>query len=253
MPKQIIFKEEAREKFINGVNIVAEAVITTLGPKGRNVALESQYTSPRIIHDGASVAKEIELSDRFENMGARMVKKATMEVNKIAGDGTTTTTLLLHQIVTHGIKYISSGTNPVTMKKGIDKAVKAVVHQIEDSSMVLKKADWKKVATISSQNEEIGVKVAKAIGLVGENGLIEVVEGGDEKITVKYEEGLSFNRGFANFLFAKGEKDQIVKMKNPHFLVISKKLNNIEDMGLFLEEVITTKKDLVSIAEDINA
>jgi len=251
MAKQLVFNEEAREKFVNGVNIVSKAVITTLGPKGRNVALESRYTSPRIIHDGVSVAKEIELSDKFENMGARMAKKAAMETNKIAGDGTTTTVLLLHQIVTHGMKYISSGTNPMTMKKGIDKAVKAVVSQIQDSSTVLKKTDLVKVATISAQNEEIGIKVAEAVVLVGEDGLIEVVEG-DEKTVVKYEEGLSFDRGFANFLFAQGEKDQIVRMKNPYFLVISKKLNNVQDIGLFLEKIIETTKDIVIIADDID-
>lgn len=252
MPKQIIFEDEAREKFVKGVNIVARAVITTLGPKGRNVALESMYTSPRILHDGVSVAEEIELSDRFENMGARMAKKTAKEVNKISGDGTTTTTLLLQQIVNLGMKYIASGVNPMTMKKGIDKAVTAVVSQIESSSRVLKKDDWIKVATISSQNEILGKKVAEAVALVGKDGIVEIEEGSNEKIEVVHKEGMTFNKGFANFLFAKDEKNQTVKMKNPRFLVVSRKIDNINDLTLLLEEIIKVTKDLVIIIDEID-
>lgn len=252
MSKQLVFKEEAREKIINGVNIVADAVITTLGPKGRNVALESKFGAPKIIHDGVSVAKEIVLKDSFENMGAELIKQAASKTNKDSGDGTTTATLLTRELVVNGMKYVTAGTNPIIMKRGIDKAVEIVISEIKRVSSKVEQADWEKVATISAQNNKIGKKVAEAYSLIGDGGIVEVEEGKSGDIVVEHKKGMVFNRGYASPLFARGTKDGIVEIKNPFIMVIDRKLNNMKDLAVFLDEFIKVSKDLVIIADDID-
>jgi len=177
MPKQLAYGEDARQHLLIGVNKLAKAVVTTLGPRGRNVALDKKWGAPNVVHDGVSVAKEIELENAFENMGAQLVKQAAEKTNDIAGDGTTTATLRAQQIVQGGMKHIAAGTNPMLMKRGVDMAVDAVVAELLKNKKEVKEAEWEKVATISAQNSEIGAKIAEALKLVGKDGVVEVEEG----------------------------------------------------------------------------
>ncbi len=249
--KQLLFGDDARQKMVSGVNQLAAAVVTTLGPKGRNVALDKSWGAPSVIHDGVTVAKEITLEDKFENMGAQLVKQAAEKTNEAAGDGTTTATLLAQQITVKGMKYVTAGTNPMMMKKGIDKAVEAVVSEIRRLAKPVKKSDWEKVATISAQNEVIGAKIAEALELVGQNGVIEVEEGKTMDITIEHKEGMVFDKGYASPYFAAGSENMEAEIKNPYILVTDGKVSSIQDLLPLLEKFMNVSKDLVIIADEI--
>ena len=250
--KQLLFGDDARQKMIIGVNKLARAVTTTLGPKGRNVAIDKAWGAPSVLHDGVSVAKEIVLEDKFENMGAQLVKQAAEKTNEAAGDGTTTATLLAQQITTKGMRLVTAGSNPMIMKRGIDKAVEAVVTEIRRLAKPVKKSDWEKVATISAQNEVIGKKIAEALTLVGENGVIEVEEGKTMDITIDHKEGMIFDNGYASPYFAAGSEDMVAEIKNPYILVTDQKVSSLQELLPMLENLLKVSKNLVLIAEDID-
>jgi chaperonin GroEL len=250
--KQLIFGDDARQKMLMGINKLASAVVTTLGPKGRNVALDKSWGAPNVIHDGVTVAKEIELEDKFENMGAQLVKEAASKANDVAGDGTTTATLLAQQISVKGMKLITAGTNPMIMKRGIDRAVSAVVAEIKRLSAPVKESDWEKVATISAQNEVIGQKIAEALKLVGKDGVIEVEEGKTMDITIVHKEGMEFDKGYASPYFVTNSETMEAVMENPYILVTDQKISTIKDILPVLEKVVADGKGLVIIADDVD-
>ncbi|NLG06575.1 MAG: chaperonin GroEL [Candidatus Pacebacteria bacterium] len=249
--KQLIFGDEARQKMLIGINKLAEAVTTTLGPKGRNVALERSWGSPQVIHDGVSVAKEIELEDKFENMGAQLVKEAADKTNEAAGDGTTTSTLLAQAIANKGMKYVTAGANPMIMKRGIDRAVEAVVKEIRHLSDVVVEADWQKVATISAQDETIGKKIAEALKLVGKDGVVEVEEGKTMEITIEHKEGMEFDKGYASPYFVTDNDGMEAISDKPYILLTDQKISNIKDILPLLESVVNSSRELVIIADDL--
>ncbi len=249
--KQLKFGDDARQKMLAGINKLASAVTTTLGPKGRNVALDKSWGAPNVIHDGVTVAKEIELEDAFENMGAQLVKEAAEKTNDSAGDGTTTATLLAQKISERGMRYVTAGTNPMIMKRGIDKAVKAVVDQISSLAKPVKQSDWEKVATISAQNEEIGKKIAQALKKVGKDGVVEVEEGKTMDITIEHKEGMEFDKGYASPYFVTDSDNMEAVMDSPYILVTDQKISNIKEILPILEKVVSASKSLVIIADDI--
>ncbi len=249
--KQLTFGDDARQKMITGINKLAAAVTTTLGPKGRNVAIDRSWGAPQVLHDGVSVAKEITLEDKFENMGAQLVKEAAEKTNDAAGDGTTTATLLAQKITAFGMKYVTAGANPMIMKKGIDKAVKEVVKEINRLAKPVKEEDWEKVATISAQNEVIGQKIAEALKLVGKDGVIEVEEGKTMEITIEHKEGMEFDKGYASPYFVTDPDHMEAVIENPYILVTDQKISSINDLVPMLEKVMPHSKNLVIIADDI--
>lgn len=251
MAKQIIFGEEARTKLVAGVNKLAHAVVTTLGPKGRNVAIDKKWGSPTVLHDGVSVAKEVELQDPFENMGAQLVKEAASRTNDIAGDGTTTATLLAQQIVLAGMKNITAGANPMQMKRGIDKAVAAVVVQLTKIKTDLSEKDWQSVATISAQNPEIGAKIAEALKLVGRDGVVTVEESKGMEFEIEHKDGMQFDKGYASAYFATDTSSMESVIENPYILITDQKISAISDLLPFLENTMKVSKNIVIIADDI--
>lgn len=251
MAKQIIFSEDARAKLVIGVNKLAKAVVTTLGPKGRNVAIDKKWGSPIVLHDGVSVAKEVVLADPFENMGAQLVKEASSKTNDIAGDGTTTATLLAQQIVIAGMKNITAGANPMQMKRGIDKAVAAVVAELGKIKTDLSEADWEAVATVSAQNPEIGKKIAEALKSVGRDGVVTVEEGKGMEFEIEKKEGMQFDKGYASAYFATDPSNMDATIENPYILITDQKITAISDMLPFLENTMKITKNIVIIADDI--
>ncbi len=249
--KQLLFGDDARQKMLVGINKLADAVVTTLGPKGRNVALDRSWGAPNVIHDGVSVAKEIELEDPFENMGAALVKEAASKTNDVAGDGTTTSTLLAQQIAVQGMKYVAAGTNPMIMKRGIDKAVKAVVAQIRQLAVDVKEEDWEKVATISAQDPVIGAKIAEALKKVGKDGVVEVEEGKTMEITIDHKEGMEFDKGYASPYFVTDSDHMEAVSEKPYILVTDQKVASIKDILPLLEAVVNESRELVIIADEI--
>lgn len=249
--KQLVFSDDARQKMLVGINKLAAAVTTTLGPKGRNVAIDRSWGAPNVLHDGVSVAKEITLEDKFENMGAQLVKEAASKTNDVAGDGTTTATLLAQHIAGKGMKYVTAGTNPMIMKKGIDRAVEAVVAEIRRLAKPVKESDWEKVATISAQNEVIGQKIAEALRLVGKDGVVEVEEGKTLDITIEHKDGMEFDKGFASPYFVTDSDHMESVIENPYILVTDFKLSSIQDLLPMLEKLMTVSKNLVLIADDV--
>ncbi len=250
--KQIIFGDDARQKMLIGINKLAAAVTVTLGPRGRNVALDKSWGAPNVIHDGVSVAKEITLEDKFENMGAQLVKEAASKTNDVAGDGTTTATLLAQKISSQGMKYVTAGTNPMAMKRGIDRAVEAVVVEIRRLAKPVKEADWEKVATISAQNEQIGKKIAEALKLVGKDGVVEVEEGKTMDITIDHKKGMILDKGYASPYFVTNSDSMEAEIKNPYILVTDQKVSSIQDLLPMLENFMKISKDLVIIADDVD-
>jgi chaperonin GroEL len=254
MAKQLKFSEEARQKLAAGVNILAKAVVTTLGPRGRNVALDRKWGAPNVVHDGVSVAKEIELPDPFENMGAQLVKEAASKTNDVAGDGTTTSTLLTQTMVNLGLKNVTAGANPMILKRGIDEAVKAVVEQIKKMA---KKIDIKKeeeivqVATISAGDAEIGKKIAEAIMKVGKDGVVTVEEGKGLQMEIEYKEGMEFDRGYASPYFVTDPEKMVAEVEDPYILITDKKISAISDLLPFLEKFVKVSKNLVIIADEV--
>src|SRR3990167_7176310 len=252
MAKQILFSDEARQKLMGGVNKLAKAVVTTLGPKGRNVAIDKKWGAPTVLHDGVSVAKEIELPDPFENMGAQLVKEAASKTNDVAGDGTTTATLLAQQIVVAGMKNITAGANPMQMKLGIDKAVAAVVENLGKLKKDLKETDWQSVATISAQNQKIGEKIAQALKLVGRDGVVEVEESQGLDFEIEHKEGMAFDKGYASAYFVTDPGKMEATIDAPQILITDQKISSISDLLPVLEKAVKVSKNFVIIADDID-
>ena len=251
MAKQLLFSEDARAKLLTGVHKLAKAVVTTLGPRGRNVALDKKWGAPNVVHDGVSVAKEIDLEDPFENMGAQLVKEAAEKTNDAAGDGTTTATLLAQQMVANGMKRIAAGANPMVLKKGIHRAVDSVVAHLKKNAKDVKEADWEKVATISAQNEEIGSKIAAALKVVGKDGVVEVEEGKTMDIEIEHKEGMEFDKGFASPYFVTNSDTMESVIEDPYILITDQKISAINDLLPFLEKLVKLSKNLVIIADEI--
>lgn len=251
MAKQIQFSEEARQSLVKGVNTLAKAVVTTLGPKGRNVALDKKWGAPNVIHDGVTVAKEIELEDPFENMGAQLVKEAASKTNDVAGDGTTTATLLAQSIVNAGMKNVTAGANPMILRQGIDKAVDVVVAEISKMAKPVKDTDVAKVATISAQNETIGTLIADALNKVGKDGVVTVEEGRGLEMEIDYKEGMEFDKGYASPYFVTNPDAMEAEVEDPYILITDKKISNLQEFLPFLENFVKVSKNLVIIADDI--
>ena len=252
MAKQILFAEEARTKLVSGVNKLARAVVTTLGPKGRNVAIDKKWGAPTVLHDGVSVAKEIELEDPFENMGAQLVKEASSKTNDIAGDGTTTATLLASAIVNAGMKNITAGANPMQMKRGIDKAVTVVVAELANIKKQLSEKDWVSVATISAQKPEIGEKIAQALKIAGRDGVVTVEESKGMDFEIEHKDGMQFDKGYASAYFVTDTSNMEAVIENPYILITDKKISAISDLLPFLENTMKVSKNIVIIADDID-
>lgn len=251
MAKQIKYGSDARQKLISGVNQLASAVVTTLGPKGRNVALDKKWGGPNVIHDGVTVAKEIDLPDPFENMGAQMVKEAASKTNDVAGDGTTTATALAQAIINIGFKNVTAGANPMLMQSGMQKGVNAVVLEIKKMSKPVKAGDVTKVATISAQNEQIGKEIAGALEKVGKDGVVTVEEGKGLELYTEYKEGMEFDKGYASAYFVTNADKMEAEIESPFILITDKKISNLQEMLPFLESLIKVSRNLVIIADDI--
>jgi chaperonin GroEL len=251
MAKQIIYSEEARKKLKSGIDKLANAVVTTLGPKGRNVAIDKKWGAPNVIHDGVTVAKEIELEDPFENMGAQLVKEAASKTNDVAGDGTTTATLLAQQIIHGGFKAVSAGANPMILKVGVEKGVHEVVGEIKRMSKKVTEGDVAKVATISAQNEEIGKLIAESLNKVGKDGIVTVEEGKSLEFSIDYKEGMEFDKGYASPYFVTNADRMEAEIEDAYILITDKKIANLQELLPFLENFIKVSKNLVIIADDI--
>lgn len=251
--KQLIYGDEARAKILAGVNKLAEAVTVTLGPRGRNVALDRSWGSPSVIRDGVSIAKEISLEDKFENMGAALVKEAAAKTNDAAGDGTTTATLLAQKLAVNGARLVTSGVNPMLMQKGIKNASEKAIEYIKKAAKPVKENEWQKVATISAQSEEIGEKIAEALKLVGKDGVVEVEEGKTMEIAIAHKEGMEFDKGYASPYFMTDSENLESVIESPLILVTDYKISNIQnDLLPVLEKIIAQTKNFVIIADDID-
>ena len=251
--KDVQFGNEVRQKMVNGVNVLANAVRVTLGPKGRNVVLDRAFGGPHITKDGVSVAKEIELKDKFENMGAQMVKEVASKTNDVAGDGTTTATVLAQSIVAEGMKYVTAGMNPTDLKRGIDKAVAALVDELKN---IAKPCDTSKeiaqVGSISANSDEqVGAIIAEAMEKVGKEGVITVEDGKSLENELDVVEGMQFDRGYLSPYFINDAEKQIAALDNPFVLLFDKKISNIRDLLPILEQVAKASRPLLIIAEDV--
>lgn len=250
--KQLKFSEDARVALLAGVDKLAKAVVTTLGPKGRNVALDKKWGAPNVVHDGVSVAKEIELEDPFENMGAQLAKEAADKTNDDTGDGTTTATLLTQAIVQEGLKNITAGANPMTLKRGIEAATEAVVEELKKMKKSVRGKDRiVQVATISAQDATIGEKIAEALEIVGKDGVVTVEEGRGFAIEIEHKEGMEFDKGYVSPYFATDAAKMVAEIEEPYILITDKKISSVSDVLQFLENFIKISKNLVIIAEDI--
>ncbi|MCE5361120.1 chaperonin GroEL [Candidatus Igneacidithiobacillus taiwanensis] len=251
--KQVAFAEHAREKMLRGVNVLADAVKVTLGPKGRNVVLDKSFGAPTITKDGVSVAKEIELADKFENMGAQMVKEVASQASDEAGDGTTTATVLAQAIIREGIKAVIAGMNPMDLKRGIDKAVHVVVEDLKKQSKPCKtQKEVAQVGTISANSDEsIGKIIAEAMEKVGNEGVITVEEGSGFENELDVVEGMQFDRGYISPYFVNNQDKMTAELENPYILLHDKKISNIRDMLPVLEGVAKGGRPLLIIAEDV--
>jgi len=250
MAKQLKFSDEARQSLMAGIDTVAKAVVTTLGPKGRNIALDKKWGAPSIVHDGVTVAKEIDLEDPFENMGAQLVKEAADKTNDNAGDGTTTATLLAQQMSASGMKYVTAGANPMIVKKGMEKAVKAVVAELKKNSKPIKnKEEVAQVATISAGDDEIGAKIAEA--LEEKDRVVTVEEGKGLEIEIEYKEGMEFDRGYVSPYFVTNPDRMESEIDSAYILLTDKKISNIQELLPFLENFVKVSKNLVIVADEI--
>ncbi len=250
--KQVLYSSDARIKLVAGVNKLANAVSVTLGPKGRNVALDKKWGAPNIIHDGVSVAKEIELEDSFENMGAQLVKEASVKTADVAGDGTTTATVLAQAIVNEGVKNITAGANPMVMRRGLQKASELVVSELKKKAKSIKEGDAASVATISAGDPALGALIADALKKVGgKNGVVTVEEGQGFETVVEHKEGMSFDKGYASGYFVTNPDTLEAEMENPYILVTDQKVSSIQEFVPFLEQFVKVSKNLVIIADDV--
>jgi chaperonin GroEL len=252
MAKQILYSEEARKKLLIGVEKLTRAVATTLGPRGRNVAIDKKWGAPNVVHDGVTVAKEIELEDPFENMGAALVKEASSKTNDDAGDGTTTATVLTFAITSLGLKNITAGTNPMILKKGLEKGLEVVLESLKKIAKPVKgNEDITQVATISAADPVIGAKIAEALAKVGRDGVVSVEEGKGLTIDIEYKEGMEFDHGYVSAYFVTNAEKMEAEMENPYILITDKKISSLQEFLPFLENFVKTSKDLVIIADDL--
>ncbi len=253
MAKDLYYGEDARKKLLTGVDKLADTVKITLGPKGRNVLLDRKFGSPTITNDGVTIAREIELEDAVENMGAQLVKEVATKTNDVAGDGTTTATLLAQIIIKEGFKNVAAGANPMVLKKGIQGAVDAAVEHIKKNAKTVKtKESIAQVASVSAGETEIGELIAEAMEKVGRDGVITVEESKSMGTTLEVVEGMQFDRGYLSaYMVSDMEKMEAV-LENPYILMTDKKISNIQDLLPLLEQVVKVGKKLLIIAEDID-
>ncbi|MCS6940176.1 MAG: chaperonin GroEL [Roseiflexaceae bacterium] len=253
MPKQLYFNEEARRALKRGVDIVADAVKTTLGPRGRNVSIDKKFGAPTVTHDGVTVAKEIELKDPFENMGARLLVEVATKTNDVVGDGTTTATVLAQSIVNEGLKMVAAGANPMLIKRGLDKAVEAVVAELKSAAIPVRdRADIAHVAAISAADTEIGDLIAEVMEKVGKDGVITVEESKGIAFEKEYTEGMQFDRGYISPYFVTNPERMEAELEDPYILITDKKISSIQDILPVLERALQVTKNLVIIAEDVD-
>ena len=252
MAKEIKFREDARNGLVKGINQLADTVKVTLGPKGRNVVLDKEFGSPLITNDGVTIAREIEFEDKFENMGAQLLKEVAIKTNDVAGDGTTTATLLAQSIIREGLKNLAAGANPMILQKGIQKAVDKTVEELKRFS---KEVDTKEsianVAAIPSANEETGQLIAEAMETVGKDGVITVEESKSTGTTLEVVEGMQFDRGYVSPYMVTDSEKMVAELEDPYILITDKKVTNIQDLLPILEKLVQSGKPLVIIAEDI--
>jgi len=252
MAKDIIFNETARKSLENGINKLADTVKVTLGPKGRNVVLEKKFGAPLITNDGVTIAKEIDLEDKYENMGAQLIKEVSTKTNDVAGDGTTTAALLAQSIIREGMKNVAAGANPIILKKGIEKAVEKAVEAIKKASQKIKgKEDIARVAAISANDEEIGKMIADAMEKVSNEGVITIEESKTMETGLEVVEGMQFDRGYISAHMVTDFEKMEAILEDPYILLTDKKLTNIQDILPLLEEIVKQGKKLLVIAEDI--
>ncbi|MGD0523091.1 MAG: chaperonin GroEL [Candidatus Microgenomates bacterium] len=251
MAKQLKFSDDARQALMKGIDIVAKAVVTTLGPKGRNIALDKKWGAPNIVHDGVSVAKEIDLPDPFENMGAQLVKEAASKTNDNAGDGTTTATLLAQVMTQAGMKNVTAGANPMIVKKGIEKAVAVAIESLKKMAKPIKnREEITQVATISAGDADIGAKIAEALGK--EDRVVTVEDGKTLTIDIEYKEGMEFDRGYASAYFVTNPERMEAEIEDAYILLTDKKISSIQDLLPFLEKFVKVSKNLIIIADEID-
>lgn len=253
--KEVLFSDEARAKMLDGVNILANAVKVTLGPKGRNVVLDKPYGAPTITKDGVSVAKEIELEDKFENMGAQIVKEVASKTADVAGDGTTTATVLAQALLTDGLKAVAAGMNPMDLKRGIDKAAITLVKELQAQSKPCSDAKAiEQVATISANSDSsVGKIIAQAMAKVGKEGVITVEEGKGFEDELDVVEGMQFDRGYLSPYFATNQENMTTDLERPHILIVNKKVTNVRELLPVLEGVSKSGQSLLIIAEDVES
>lgn len=252
MAKQIVFAQDARQKLLKGAEIIAKAVVTTLGPKGRNVALERKWGAPNVVHDGVTVAKEVELEDPFENMGAQLIKEAASKTNDDTGDGTTTATLLAYSLVSEGLKNVAAGANPMILKRGIDRATEAIVKELSKmAKKVVDQDEIAQVATIAAADHEIGNKIAEALEKVGKDGVVTVEEGKGLEIEIDYKEGMEFDQGYTSAYFITNPDRMEAEIDNPYILITDQKISSVSDFLPSLEKIVKVSKNIVIIAEEI--
>jgi len=254
MAKQLVFQEDARRRLKIGIDTMAKAVATTLGPKGRNVALDKKWGAPTITHDGVTVAKEIELEDPYENMGAQLLKEAATKTNDIAGDGTTTATVLAHMLVTEGLKNVAAGANPMLLKRGIEKATAAVAEAIKEMSIDINtKDEIASVASISAQDREIGELIAVVMDKVGKDGVITVEESKGLAFETEYVEGMQFDRGYISPYFITNPEAMEAVLEEPYVLIHEKKISAAQDIVPLLEKLVQGgRRELLVLAEDVD-
>jgi len=253
MPKQLYFNEDARRALKRGVDIVADAVKTTLGPRGRNVSIDKKFGAPTVTHDGVTVAKEIELKDPFENMGARLLVEVATKTNDVVGDGTTTATVLAQSIVNEGLKMVAAGANPMLIKRGLDKAVEAVVAELKSAAIPVRdRADIAHVAAISAADSEIGDLIAEVMEKVGKDGVITVEESKGIAFEKEYTEGMQIDRGYISPYFVTNPERMEAELEDPYILITDKKISSIQDILPVLEKALQVTKNLVIIAEDVD-
>ncbi len=253
MAKQIIFDQEARQSLKKGIDVLADAVKVTLGPKGHPVALDKKWGAPSIIDDGVTIAKDIELPDPFENMGVQLVKEAASKTNDACGDGTTTSTVLAHAMITVGFKNVAAGADPLTLKKGIEKATGAIIEQLKASSTPVKdKEQIAQVATITAKDQEIGNLIAEVMDKVGKDGVITVEESKGITYETEYVEGMQFDRGYISPYFITNPERMETEIEDPYILLTDKKISAVSDLLPALEKILQVSKNLLLVAEDVD-
>ncbi|MBP7913669.1 MAG: chaperonin GroEL, partial [Proteocatella sp.] len=254
MAKEIKYSEDARKSLEIGVNKLADTVKVTLGPKGRNVILDKKFGTPLITNDGVTIAKEIELEDAFENMGAQIVKEVATKTNDVAGDGTTTATVLAQAIIREGLRNVAAGSNPVLLRKGINKAVEAAVRALKDDSRTIESKDSiSQVAAISAGDEEVGKLIADAMEKVGKDGVITIEESKSMNTTLEVVEGMQFDRGYLSSYMATDMEKMEANLQEPLILITDKKINNIQEILPVLEQIVQQGRKLLIIAEDVES